>query len=467
MKRYFWLLVVLFVHTALAAVPGGDEKGALTPEIIRELRSSFTLDATTRSALNAVSQNDIKALALDRMVSSGLDKNFSHRIETEGVTNQQKSGRCSLFAGLNIMRPIAARALNVKMFEFSQNYLFFWDKLEKANLFLESIIRTADRPVSDREVEWLLKHPFPDGGQWNMVLSLVKKYGAVPKDVMPESKNSTNTGNMNKMISRLLRKDAAILRDLHAGGASPADLEKRKLVMLKEVYRMLALHLGVPPTSFTWRYKDKSGKLSEPRTYTPREFLAATVNLKLDDYVCLHNIPGRTYNRLYQIQFDRDMMDQPNMTFVNVPMETLADITRKSILADEPVWFGCDVGKESNSKLGFMKRSLYDYDDLYGVDFDMTKEERIWYQESVPTHAMVITGVDLRDDKPVKWLVENSWGSKVGEKGYFTMYDDWFREYTYSIVVNKKFVPDEVLKLFTGKAEMLPPWDPMFAMEWQ
>ncbi len=467
MTRYLCLFVVLFIHAAFAVAPGGDEKGALTPQVIKELRSSFTLDATTRSALNAVSQNDVKSLALDRMVSAALDKNFSHRITTEGVTNQQKSGRCWLFAGLNIMRPIAARALNVKMFEFSQNYLFFWDKLEKANLFLESIIRTADRPVSDREVEWLLKHPFPDGGQWNMVLSLVKKYGAVPKEVMPESKNSSNTGNMNKMISTLLRKDAAALRGMHAKGASQTDLEKRKLAMLKEVYRLLALHLGVPPTSFTWRYKDKDGKLSEPRTYTPREFLAATVNLQLDDYVCLHNIPGRPYNRLYQIQFDRNMLDQPNMTFVNLPMEMLADITRKSVLADEPVWFGCDVGKESNSKLGFMKRSLYDYDDLYGVDFSMTKEQRIWYHESVPTHAMVITGVDIQDGKPVKWLVENSWGAKVGEKGYFTMYDDWFHEYTYSIIVNKKFVPDEVLKLFEGEAEMLPPWDPMFALEWQ
>jgi bleomycin hydrolase len=453
----------IFVLIALAANARCGAQG-LTPEVLSSLRSSFTINATTNVMLNTITANSVKLMALDHGVSASSNSFFSHKIKTEGVTDQKNSGRCWLYAGLNLMRPIAMTSLKKKGFEFSQTYLFFYDKLEKANLFLESIIQTRSRPVDDRDVEWLLKNPFPDGGQWNMVLALIEKYGAVPSDVMPETESSGNTTLMNQLVSTRLRKNAAALRAMHTAGKSETELRTAKVDMLKDVYRMLVLHLGNPPERFTWRYEDKEGSVSEPVSYTPKEFYKKHVSFTPSDYVVLYSVPAHPFNKLYQIRYDRDCFDLPNMTFANLPIERIKEFTLKSVLADDPVWFGCDVGKESDSKLGLMKLGLYDYQSVYGVDLTMTKTERVEYQESVPSHAMVFIGVDVVNGKPEKWLVENSWGAKAGNNGLFTMYDTWFDEYMYTVIINKKYLPKDVLSIFDQTAEELPPWDPMYSV---
>jgi len=458
--------VLFIVLLALSAPPVAvqAQKGALTPDVLRSLRSSFVPDAGTKAVMNAVSANSARAISLDRETANSIDNHFSKKIKTQGVTDQKSSGRCWLYAGLNLMRPAAMTSLNVRTFEFSQNFLFFYDKLEKANLFLESIIDTRARPLDDRDVEWLLKNPFPDGGQWNMVTALVDKYGAVPAEVMPETESSGNTGLMNSTVSRYLRRCASELRALHESGRGENDLRQRKTAMLGDVYRMLAIHLGVPPEKFRWRLEDKDGEINEPMEYTPKQFYEKHVGFKLGDYVCLYSVPSHPFGKLYQLRYDRNFFDLPNLTFANVSMELMKELTLKSVLADEPVWFGCDVGKESDSKLGAMKLGLYDYRSLYGVDLDMDKKTRVLYQESIPSHAMLIIGVDVVGGKPEKWLVENSWGAKAGNSGLFTMYDDWFEEYNYTAIIHRKHLPKQVSDIFSQKAVELPPWDPMFAM---
>ncbi|MBL0174362.1 MAG: C1 family peptidase [Ignavibacteria bacterium] len=465
MRRIASLLLLCCLFSVLLTPAASRAQGALTPELLQELRGTVTKDAATKTIMNAVSANSAKALVLDRETVLDANQHFSHKIKTEGITDQKSSGRCWLFAGLNILRPVAGSSLNKKGFEFSQNYLAFYDKIEKANLFLESIIQTRARPLDDRDVDWLIKNSLPDGGQWNMVLSLVDKYGVVPSDVMPETESSGNTGLMNGMISTVLHRHAIALRGMGAQGMSEAEIRAAKSSMLKEVYRMLVIHLGMPPESFTWRYEDKDGKVTEPATYTPKEFYRKFVNVRLEDYVCLYSVPTHAFNTLYQIRYDRNLVDAPNMTFANVPIETMKKLTLASVLGDEPVWFGCDVGKESDSKLGLMKRGLYDYESLYGVSMKLSKKDRVLYQESVPSHAMVFVGVDVINGKPEKWLVENSWGTKAGNNGLFTMYDSWFDEYMYAVIINRKHLSKDILDMFTQTPEVLPPWDPMFAFE--
>ncbi|GBE28802.1 aminopeptidase C [bacterium BMS3Bbin03] len=438
--------------------------GALTPKMIQTFRESFKLNAHTRAVMNAVTRNDVSKLALNRRMLTGYDSLFSHRIKTGAITNQKRSGRCWLFAGLNILRPVVRKKLDTKHFEFSESYPFFWDKMEKANFFLESIIKTRKRDLSDRKVEFLLKHPFPDGGQWNFVVALIEKYGVVPGSIMPESRQSSNTGLMNRLVSRKLRKDAAVLRQMSQKGERVPKLRARKTEMLGEIYHILALNFGVPPTQFRWRYKDKNGNLSKTKTYTPQEFFHQVVDVNLNDYVSLYNCPTHPYNKLFQISLDRNMANYSDLTFININIDSLKAFTRRSILADEPVWFGCDVGKESDIGRGILAPAIYDYSDIYGVNFKLTKKERILYHDSVPTHAMVFTGVDIANGKPVKWLVENSWGAKAGSKGYLIMFDKWFNDYVYEVVINKKYLPPSVLALLKTRPVVLPPWDPMYAL---
>jgi bleomycin hydrolase len=454
-------LIVILMIFACGITAMAQKGGGLNEAAVSELQSSLKMDGQTKAMINAVTTNDIRKMAQDRAAVVESNTFFSHKLKTEGITDQKSSGRCWLFAGLNLMRPVAMNSLNKRGFEFSQTYLFFWDKLEKANLFLEAIIQTRTRPIDDREVEWLLKNPFPDGGQWNMVVALVEKYGVVPAEIMPETESSSSTGTMNNIVSALLRKDASILRK--SNGDEKA-FQGIKMNMLKDVYKVLCFHLGVPPASFTYRYENKDGKVTEPQTYTPQEFYKKHVNLNLNDYYCLYSAPAHAFNKLYEIQFDRDMFDKPNMTFANIKIDDLKMLALQSLLDNEPVWFGCDVGRESDSKIGVMKHGLYDYKSIYGIDLEMSKEDRVLYQESVPSHAMLFTGVDVVKGKPEKWLVENSWGTKAGNNGLFTMYDSWFDEHMFTIIVNKKYIPKSVLDLFKTKAEVLPPWDPMFSM---
>ena len=439
-------------------------EGGISEAMLKQIRESFALDAHARAMMNAVSNNDIQKLALNREMAGKTDHFYAHKIETKGITNQKSSGRCWLFTGLNVLRPKVVKKYDLKTFEFSENYLFFWDQLEKANLFLEEIISTRKQKMSDRQVEWLFRHPIQDGGVWNMVVDLVAKYGAVPKAVMPETNSSENTWRMARLLRRKLREDGLILRKLHQGSQNVAALREKKTEMLTTIYRMLAINLGVPPETFTWRYEDKDGKLSEPKAYTPRSFYDEVVGVDLGEYVQLMNDPSKAYYKLYEIAYDRDMFDRPNWTFVNLPTDVLKSMAKASILADEPMYFACDVGKQLDDDEGVLGLGVYDYESIYGVTFGMNKAERVLTFDSGSTHGMALVGVDtLADGSPTKWLLENSWGPDRGHQGYLTMTDAWFDAYMFRLIVHERFVPKDVLDVLEQKPIQLPPWDPMFA----
>jgi bleomycin hydrolase len=451
------LLFVFFVSSLFA------NPGELTTRDIDKIQSSFEMDTHTRAMYNSITNNDISSLALNRDILRSHNEIFSHKIKAKGITNQKKSGRCWLFAGLNILRPKVIENNNLEKFEFSQNYLAFWDKLEKANCFLENIIEFANRDILDREMEFLLRKPIPDGGYWENVVNLIEKYGVVPKEIMPETNSSGSTSLMNNLISRKLRADTVKLRSMHEKRRSVRSIRAEKINMLAGVYKMLVLNLGQPPTEFQWRFEDANSVVSELRTYTPNNFYKEFVNVDLREYVNIINDPTKKYGKHYSINLTRNVRDGDDAHFANVKMQTLKEITVKAVLDDEPTWFACDVGKDQSREHGIMAMGLFDYDSIYTTDMTMTKAERSLFRESVPNHAMVFIGLDMQNDKPVKWLVENSWGDEKGSKGLWTIYDSWFDENVYSIIVKKKYVPKEILDIYKQPAIKLPPWDPIYS----
>jgi len=451
-------LLVFFAVSSLFA-----DEGALTTKVLDKFHSSFEMDTHTRAMYNSITNNDISSLALNREVLRRHNELFSHKIETKGITNQKKSGRCWLFAGLNILRPKVIENNNLESFEFSQNYLAFWDKLEKANCFLENIIEFADRDILDREMEFLLRKPIPDGGYWENVVNLVEKYGAVPQEIMPETNSSGNTSLMNDLISRKLRADAVKLRNMHKQKKPLKKIRTEKTEMLAEVYKMLVLNLGQPPSEFQWRFEDANSVVSESRNYSPKSFYKEFVGVDLRQYVDVFNDPSKEYGKHYSINLTRNIRDGDDAHFANVKMQILKDIAVKAVLDDEPIWFACDVGKDQSREHGIMAMGMFDYDSIYMTDMAMTKAERSLFRESVPNHAMVFIGVDMQKNKPAKWLVENSWGDDKGSKGLWTIYDSWFDTNVYSIIVKKKYVPKEILDIYKLPAIKLPPWDPIYS----
>jgi bleomycin hydrolase len=468
----FFVLVFLW-YSAIGYASAGELKsikplpispeGALTPELRSRIQESLPVDNHTRACTNAVTNNRIGTLVVNRELVTHHNNLYSNKIDTGKMTNQKVSGRCWLFASLNMMRQPMLKKLNVDSFEFSENYLMFWDKLEKANFFLEAIIASSGFDLKDKRVVQLLKEPWEDGGQWNFTVALVKKYGLVPKQAMEETFHSSETAGMDRIVSTLLRKDASILRKMHKEGKNEKDLRKKKETMLTEVYRILTYCLGTPPVQFEFRYEDKTKKASTPKIYTPLEFYQKEVATAFDDFVCFYSCPAWPYNRLYQIDLDRDIVEKPNMTFINVDIEELKAMALKSLLGGDPVWFGCDSGKDMDRETGIMSRHIFDFDSLFGIDFSMTKEERILYHETAPTHAMVFLGVDILNGKPRKWLVENSWGKDRGNDGYFAAYDDWFNEFIYQAIINKKYIPAATLDLLKTEPTVLPEDDQMRA----
>ncbi|KPL01337.1 MAG: hypothetical protein AMJ91_00220 [candidate division Zixibacteria bacterium SM23_73_3] len=455
------LLLILFMANSVSIRAKTSKEGGITSDVIQKARQSFKLDTSTRALMNALTNNDIKKLALNRQMYVAHDNLFNHKIKTKGITNQKSSGRCWLFAGLNIMRPKIIEKYQLKEFEFSQSYLFFWDKFEKANTFLELIIETKDRDPLDRELQMILESPFPDGGLWIYVVELIEKYGVVPKSAMPESEQTSSTGMMGRLISRNLRQDAAILREMSQDGATVDQLRERKVEMLKDIYRMLALNFGVPPQEFRWRYESIDTVVSEIKTYTPQSFFKEVVDVDLRDYVPIYNHTLHPYGKLYQMRLARNIYDRPDNVFINLDTEQMREFALKQLLDNQPVYFACDVGKEQNSEFGIMAPDIYDYETFYGMDFSMSKADKFRYRESRSTHAMVFMGVDTLNARPTKWLVENSWGDKRGDKGYWTMYDEWFDEYVYKVIINKKHLPKRVLDILKTEPIVLPPWDPM------
>jgi len=456
------LLIVAAFICILSIVAFGGSEGGLGTETIEAIQDSFEMDAHTRAMYNALTGTSIRDIALNRDIVQQHNDVFSHKIKAKGITNQKSSGRCWLFAGLNVMRPAVIEQHKLPGFEFSQNYLAFWDKMEKANCFLEQVIELRDMDPLDREMTILLKSPWGDGGWWLYVVDLIEKYGAVPKDVMPETASSEATGMMNKLVSRKLRSNAVKLRTLHADGKSPDELRAEKKRMLREIYQMLVVNLGEPPTEFPFRFEDRDSNVSEMRVYTPQEFYADFVGVDLREYVNLFNDPSKEYGKYYRMLMSRNMYDGEDVSFANVEIDELKMAAMKSVLEDQPVWFSCDVGKDQSGEHGIMAMDIYDYGSIYQIDMSLSKAERALYRESAPNHAMVFVGVDVKDDYPVKWLVENSWGTGRGDSGYWTLYDTWFDNHVYNVIVKKKYVPKEILRIYDQDPIELPPWDPMY-----
>ena len=435
----------------------------ISPGLLEQIQASVEMDNYTQAMQNAVSNNDVKALARNRDVLSNIDHHFAHKIPVSTITNQKSSGRCWLFTALNVLRPKVIEKHNLKEFEFSQNYLFFWDQLEKANLFFESVIVTKEKDIDDREVQWLFQNPIADGGVWSMMPSLVAKYGVVPKDIMPESYNSENTRMMNRLIGRKLRAHGMQIREWYTDGKSEKFIRKQKPDMLAEIYRILVISLGTPPDEFTWRYTDKNDSLIVGKKYTPQQFYTDVIGAPLGNYVMLMDDPSKKYHQLYEIKYDRNCIESPNWTFINLPVTEIKEFAKRSILANEPMYFSCDVGKQLDKEAGVLATNLFDYDAVFGVSFDMTRAQRILSYESGSTHGMTLVGLDTTANGSVtKWLLENSWGEDAGHKGFLTMTDEWFDEYMFRLVVTKEFLSPEVLEVLKQKPILLPPWDRMF-----
>ncbi len=451
---------------SLPVLSQAQKAGSITSGDLKEIQKSVTDNPATRARIDAITNNKIQELALNRANVGKVDKYISNRVETKGITDQKSSGRCWLYTGLNVIRPQVRTSHDMESFELSQTYPFFWDQFEKANLFLEGIIQSADKPLDDKMVEWLLKNPIGDGGQWTGVVDIIEKYGLVPAEIMPDTKNSESTGWMSRMLGRKLRQQAMVLRQMKTDGKADNQLRDTKVTMLGDIYRILVLCLGEPPTEFQWRYKKTNGELTEMKTYTPMSFYKDFVQVNLDDYVMFMNDPSREYHKLYEIEYDRHIYEGGNWKYINLPANEIKQIAKESILNNEAMYFSCDVGKQLNRDEGTLDVNNYNYNALFGVNFDMDKAERIQTYASGSTHGMGLVGVDLDENGNIrKWLLENSWGPSSGFNGFLIMTDQWFSEYMFRLVVRKEYIPEQVLKILDTEPTMLPPWDPMFAPE--
>ena len=465
MKKRF--LSVIVFSAAFFSLQAQEGKGGINPGMLEQIKQSYEGNASDKALRNAIGNNDIRKLSLNQENLQGMDTHFSIKVDSKGITDQKSSGRCWLFTGLNVMRAKTLAEYGFQSFEFSQVYPFFWDQLEKANLFLQGIIDTGKSPMSDKTVEWLFQHPLSDGGTFTGVADIVSKYGLVPKEVMPETNSSENTSRMASLISLKLKEYGLQLRDRIAEGAKPAVLEKEKTAMLGNIYRMLVLNLGVPPTEFDYVRRDAKGNPMETEHHTPMSFLEKYGDKQLlTNYVMLMNDPSREYYKCYEIDYDRHRYDGKNWTYVNLPVEDIKEMAIASLKDSTMMYFSCDVGKFLNSERGLLDVKNYDYESLMGTTFGMDKKQRIQTFSSGSSHAMTLMAVDLnKDGKPVKWMVENSWGAGTGYQGHLIMTDDWFNEYMFRLVVETKYVPAKVMELFKQKPIRLPAWDPMFAEE--
>ena len=429
------------------------------------LRKDFSATPAYRLAQNAVTRVSVDDVALNREVITSTDHSMSTLLDDWKVTNQEHSGRCWLFAGLNLFRVGAMRKMGLKEFEFSQNYAMFWDKFERANYYLEAIIETADRDIDDRTVAHLLTAVADDGGQWNMFVAIVQKHGLVPKSVMPETQSSSNTGRMNAVLRNLLRQGSKSIRAAaSSGGTDAARAEKADL--LKVIYRVLCIHLGTPPDRFDWQWNDKDREFHRDGVLTPQEFAAKYVDLPLDDYVCVVHDPRSTspVGRTFTVQYLGNVLGARPVTYLNVDMPLLKSIAARTIEGGEPVWFGCDVGKMMSSDYGLWDVNLYDLAAVYDTEFSLDKADRLVYGDTLMTHAMLFTGVDMLDGATRRWRVENSWGAERGKEGFYTMNDSWFDEHVFEIAARKDLLPAELQQALDTAPIVLPAWDPMGAL---
>ena len=436
----------------------------ITKEQIAAFDADFSAQRANRVAMNAVTNNGLLASAIRREAVEQDVHEYSISLEQGEICNQKQSGRCWMFAALNTLRYQVMKKCDLKTFELSQAYLFFWDKLEKSNYFLESILDTLDEPANGRLVSYLLTAPVNDGGQWDMLCNLIEKYGVVPKTAYPESKASSGSREMDMTLTEKLREDACILRKLHKEGKGLDELRARKTRMLGEIYRLLCICLGEPPKTFTFEYRDKDNNFHREEGLTPKSFFEKYVGVDLSDYVSLINAPteDKPYGRSYTVQYLGNVKEGSAVRYLNLPIEELKKAAIAQMKDGQPVWFGCDVGKHSERDSGIMDLDIRGLEDLLDTRFTMTKAERLDYGQSLMTHAMVFQGVNLDENgKPNRWRVENSWGKEPGKDGYYLMTDRWFDEYMYQVVVNKKYLTAEQIAAYEAEPIALEPWDPM------
>ncbi len=440
-------------------------ENSITPEGLRALSAGFDVDKSANIAMNAVVKNGLLASAtrydLERRINTACSIEAT---ESGEFTNQKQSGRCWMFAALNAMRTEAMRRLNLENLEFSQAYPLFYDKLERSNYFLESVIQTRDRPLSGRLVQFLLDQPLGDGGQWDMFAAIVKKYGIVPKNEMPESFHSSNTTAMNKFLTLKLRQYAKELRE---SGGSEAELRAMRDGMVGEIYHMLCVCLGKPPESVTLEARDKDKNFLRIGPVSPVEFFEKTVGWELSDYVSLINAPtaDKPYYRTYTVDFLGNVVEGQPIRYLNIPSSELKAAVIAQLKDNLPVWFGCDVGQWLERDKGAMYLTGLDFSGVLGTDFPLTKAERLDYGESRMTHAMVFYGVNLDDNGHAdRFKVANSWGDDKGQKGWYMMDDPWFDEYVYQALIHKKYLNAKQLQALDTEPVHLDPWDPMGAL---
>ena len=465
MKKSIILSTVLAAASSMAVAQTG-----ITQDVIQKLQSSYTETVADKAIRRALSQNSIASLTSSANGITEIGTDFSDIVPTKGITNQQSSGRCWLFTGLNVLRAKAITRWNLPGLELSQNYLFFYDQLEKANLFLQGVVDTRKQTFDDRMVDWLFQNPLSDGGTFCGVADLVQKYGFMPKEAFPETYQSSNTSGFTSVMKTKLREMGLELRTLGENKkTTEKQLQDKKVEMLGTIYRMLTLAYGVPPTEFSWTQRDAKGKEVSTETYTPMSFYQKYWDGEdlYDNYIMVMNDPLREYYKVYQIEYDRHTYDGHDWVYLNLPVEDIKPMAIASIKDSTAMYFSCDVGKFLNRQNGSLTLSNFDYESLFGITLGMDKKQRVQTHASGSSHAMTMIAVDIDKEtgKTKKWMVENSWGATSGYKGNLVMTDEWFDNYMFRLVINKKYADKKYLEMLNQKPILLPAWDPMFMME--